>query len=133
MEASGRLRSADGPATGSRPASAANAGATNRMLKTYVVRYGQMRSLGEYTGLAGQEHPRGQRVVVRSDRGTELGEVLCPANDRTALFLKNPVRGEILRAATAEDLAAESSLAQLQKRGFAVCGEFIVKRRLQMD
>ena len=29
----------------------------------------------------------GQRVVVRSDRGTELGEVLCPATDRTALFL----------------------------------------------
>src|SRR3954454_23492419 len=113
MEASGRLRSADGPATGSRPASAANAGATNRMVKTYVVRYGQMRSLGEYEGLAGQEHPRGQRVVVRSDRGTELGEVLCPATDRSAQFLENPARGEIFRTATAEDLAAEPLLAEL--------------------
>jgi hypothetical protein len=26
-------------------------------------------------------------VVVRSDRGMELGEVLCASNDRTALFL----------------------------------------------
>src|SRR4051812_7604712 len=103
------------------------------MTKTYVVRYGQMRNLGEYAGLAGQEHPRGQSVVVRSDRGTELGEVLCEATDRTALFLENPAQGEILRAATAEDLAAESKIAALQQRGFAACREFIARRKLQMD
>jgi cell fate regulator YaaT (PSP1 superfamily) len=103
------------------------------MTNTYVVRYGQMRSLGEYSGLPSQEHPRGQRVVVRSDRGTELGEVLCPATDRTALFLENPVRGEILRVATAEDLAVEPRLAELQKKGFETCREFIARRRLQMD
>src|SRR4051794_33677727 len=103
------------------------------MSKTYVVRYGQMRFLGEYSGLAGQDHPRGQRVVVRSDRGTELGEVLCPATDRTALFLENPVKGEILRATTAEDLTAELRLAALQEDGFAACREFIAKRRLQMN
>src|SRR3954463_13684662 len=103
------------------------------MAGSYVVRYGQMRSLGEYAGLAGQEHPRGQRVVVRSDRGTELGEVLCAATDRSAMFLENPVKGEILRAATAEDLAAEAQLAEIQGRGFAACGEFIARRRLQMD
>jgi len=103
------------------------------MSKTFVVRYGQMRYLGESAGLAGQDHPRGQRVVVRSDRGTELGEVLSPATDRTALFLENPVRGDILRVATAEDLAAEPRLVELQRHGFATCGEFIVRRRLQMD
>jgi cell fate regulator YaaT (PSP1 superfamily) len=103
------------------------------MTKTYIVRYGQMRSLGEYGGLEGQEHPRGQRVVVRSDRGTELGEVLSPATDRTAMFLENPYRGEILRVATPEDLAAGSRLAGFQEQGFATCLEFIRKRRLQMD
>src|SRR3954452_7596703 len=103
------------------------------MTNTYVVRYGQMRSLGEYVGLAGQDHPRGQRVVVRSDRGTELGEVLCPATDRTALFLENPVQGPILRPASPEDLAAEAQLAELQREGFATCREFIARRRLQMD
>src|SRR3954462_9981834 len=103
------------------------------MTTTYIVRYGQMRYLGEYVGLAGQEPPRGQRVIVRSDRGTELGEVLCPATDRSAQFLENPARGEILRTATAEDLAAKPLLAGLQTRGVATCGELIVKRRLQMD
>src|SRR3954465_915412 len=99
------------------------------MTKTFIVRYGQMRYLGEYAGLAGQDHPRGQRVVVRSDRGTELGEGLSPATDRTALFLENPGRGRILRGATAEALAAEPRLVELQRHGFATCGEFIVRRR----
>jgi cell fate regulator YaaT (PSP1 superfamily) len=103
------------------------------MSETYVVRYGQMRLLGEYRGITGQDHPRGQRVVVRSDRGSELGEVLCPATDRTALFLENPVRGEILRVASPDDLAAEARLAGRQAEGFAACREFIARRRLQMD
>ena len=103
------------------------------MSNTFVVRHGQMRLLGEYSGLPGQDHPRGQQVIVRSDRGTELGEVLCPATERTARFLENPVRGEIVRAASAEDLATQEGLAEFRNVGFASCREFIAKRRLQMD
>jgi cell fate regulator YaaT (PSP1 superfamily) len=83
--------------------------------------------------MAGQDHPRGQRVVVRSDRGFELGEVLCAATDRTALFLENPNRGEILRVATTDDIIAENKLTDLRNDGFTACREFIAKRRLQMD
>jgi cell fate regulator YaaT (PSP1 superfamily) len=103
------------------------------MASAYVVRYGQMRFLGEFTGVAGQEHPRGQRVLVRSDRGTEIGEVLCAATPRTARLLENPARGEVLRPATAEDLAAESRLAAVRDSGFSRCLEFIARRRLQMN
>lgn len=117
----------------SNPVRTPTASGRNDMQNTYVVRYGQMRFLGEYAGIAEQNHPRGQRVMVRTDRGTELGEVLCPATDRTALFLENPSRGEIVRVASAEDLAAESRLPDRQKEGFATCREFIAKRRLQMD
>lgn len=102
------------------------------MTNTYVVRYGQMRFLGEYTGLLGQEHPRGQRVIVRSDRGTELGEILCLATDRSALFLENPGRGDILRVASTEDLAVEERLEEIHRQAFASCKELISKRRLQM-
>ena len=103
------------------------------MSSTYVVRYGQMRYLGEYAGMPGQDHPRGQRVVVRSDRGVELGEILCPATDRTALFLENPGEGEVLRPATTDDLSAEPRLLESQARGMEACREFIARRRLQMD
>jgi cell fate regulator YaaT (PSP1 superfamily) len=100
---------------------------------TYVVRYGRMRFLGEYAGLADQEHHRGQRVVVRSDRGIEMGEVLCPATPQTARYLENPVQGEILRTATGEDLGQEAALVAAQKEAFTTCDELIGRRRLQMD
>src|SRR5689334_4021166 len=103
------------------------------MQESYIVRYGQMRYLGEFQGLADHVHPRGQRVVVRTDRGTELGEVLCLATERTALFLENPARGDIVRTASTEDLAGESTLVRRQREGFATCSEFIVRRKLQMD
>ncbi|HEX8200303.1 MAG TPA: regulatory iron-sulfur-containing complex subunit RicT [Isosphaeraceae bacterium] len=103
------------------------------MASSVVVRYGQMRVLGEYRGLTDQEHPRGQWVVVHSDRGTELGEVLGPATERTARFLENPYRGDILRVATAEDLAAEARLTERQRLGMGTCRAFIAQRKLQMD
>jgi cell fate regulator YaaT (PSP1 superfamily) len=92
-----------------------------------------MRFLGEYAGLPGQDHPRGQRVVVRSDRGTELGDILCPASERTARFLPNPVHGEILRLVTAEDGEHEARLAETRQAYFATCQELVARRRLQME
>ncbi len=103
------------------------------MPNLYLVRYGRMRLLGEYTGLPAQDHPRAQRVIVRSDRGTEIGEVLCPATERSARYLENPVRGEVLRVMTPEDMLAEERLAEASRAAFAECGECIARRRLQMD
>ena len=102
-------------------------------MNTFIVRYGQMRHIGEYEAVEGRVHLRGDRVLVRSDRGTEVGEVLCPATDRTASFLENPFRGQILRAATPDDLSAESQLVEREKQGLAACREFAARRRLQMD
>lgn len=99
----------------------------------YVVRFGQMRQLGEYAGLRGEDHPRGQRVVVRSDRGAELGEVLCEASERSSAFLENPVKGEILRVASSDDLGMDRVLGSRKQEGFELCSQLIAKRRLQMD
>jgi cell fate regulator YaaT (PSP1 superfamily) len=103
------------------------------MNQSYVVRYGQMRFLGDFKGGAGEEYVRGEQVIVRSERGTELGEVLCPSTDRTAVFLENPAQGEIVRKPTAEDQAAAARIPQAREAGFAACREFIARRRLQMD
>ena len=103
------------------------------MNPSYVVRYGQMRFLGDFKGVAGEDYVRGEPVIVRSERGTELGEVLCPTTDRTALFLENPAQGEILRRTTAEDQAVAARITEAREAGFAACREFIARRRLQMD
>ena len=72
-------------------------------------------------------------MVIRSDRGTEVGEILCPATDRTRRYLEHPAQGEILREASTEDLKLEEELIEAQREAFATCRELIAKRRLQMD
>src|SRR5687767_10787269 len=46
---------------------------------------------------------RGDRVVVRSPRGLELGTVLCPSSDRQRRLLMHTPVGEILRLGSGED------------------------------
>jgi cell fate regulator YaaT (PSP1 superfamily) len=103
------------------------------MAANYVVRYGRMRFLGECTGLPGQDHPRGQAVVLRSDRGTELGEVLCPASERTSRFLPDRIDAEILRLPTAEDREREARNVGEWQGYLTTCQELIARRKLQMD
>ena len=103
------------------------------MPETYVVRFGRMRSLGEFRDLASLTHARGDQVVIRSDRGTELGEVLCPVSERTSRYMGSPSRGEILRPATPEDRERESRIGEDRSPAFATCQELIAKRRLQMN
>src|SRR5512135_3008377 len=98
----------------------------------YVVRYGRMRFLSECSAPASLSLVRGQRVVIRSDRGTELGEVLCPATEKTSSYLEGPATGEILRSATGEDLERQASHTLAQEGAFATCQELIARRRLQM-
>jgi cell fate regulator YaaT (PSP1 superfamily) len=92
-----------------------------------------MRSLGEFRDLASLAHARGDQVVIRSDRGTELGEVLCPVSERTTKYMGSSSRGEILRAATPEDRELEARIGDDRSPAFATCQELIAKRRLQMN
>ncbi|MBA4067917.1 MAG: signal peptidase [Isosphaera sp.] len=62
-----------------------------------------MRFLGEFAPIAGVVAARGDTVVLRTDRGTEVGEVLCPATPRAVAALPDPTRGDLLRLATPAD------------------------------
>jgi cell fate regulator YaaT (PSP1 superfamily) len=103
------------------------------MAQTYVVRYGRMRILGEFTGLPDLDHARGEQVVIRSDRGTELGEVLCPVSQGTTRYMGNASRGDILRQPTLEDRQQETRLGEDRTPFFITCQDLIAKRRLQMN
>jgi len=92
-----------------------------------------MRLLGECSGPPGEEFARGQRVVIRSDRGVELGEILCPASDRTARFFERPSEQEILRVVVESDLEQERDIPPLEKSAFSTCRELIARRRMQME
>ncbi len=74
--------------------------------KSYIVRHGVMRFLGDFTVAAesSELHQRGETVLLRTDRGTEAGEVLCEATPAAIAMLPDPTSGQILRIATPADL-----------------------------
>lgn len=98
---------------------------------TVVVRFGSMRLIGEYKYEGDQVLGCGSKLVVRTHRGTELGEMLtstCPnsgcsksisrgdmmeyiqrSGGRDYPFFTN---GRVLRIATIEDLDAQAKIEQ---------------------
>jgi cell fate regulator YaaT (PSP1 superfamily) len=103
------------------------------MAASYIVRHGSMRFLGEFEAAEGAAFPRGEDVVVRSERGLEVGQVLCPANSRALGLLAEPTRGRILRGLSEEDRAALDRLRASESEELACCQRFVEQRRLQME
>lgn len=100
----------------------------------FVVRYGAMRHLGEFTGRRQQVVRRGDDVIVRTDRGVEYGQVLASANSQTAEWLGENVKtGRILRMASDEDRRSLQEVADREKRYFADAQKMMNERSLQMQ
>jgi hypothetical protein len=85
----------------------------------YLLGYGLRGDFGRFRPARPLACRRGDRAVVRSHRGLELAEVLCPARPGHALFLPNTSVGELLRLATPEDEAAQ---ALARRRGQELLG-----------
>jgi len=101
-------------------------------MPSYVIRYGQMRLLGVFTTAGGQTFRRSAHVVARTDRGLELGEVLCDADEQARAMLKEPTEGQILRAVTAEDRLEQARLRQQADGELEVCQQHVTRLGLQM-
>jgi len=70
----------------------------------FVVRCGLHRVL--YAMNSRVSHSRGEKVVVRTQRGLELGEVLCPITNANLSSTQKLGNGTIQRVASSEDLAS---------------------------
>jgi cell fate regulator YaaT (PSP1 superfamily) len=102
------------------------------MTAAWIVRHGAMRFLGEFEPEAGT-YARGQEVVVRTERGLELGSVLCPATTQTLGLLAEPTRGRILRVLTERDRAERERLTGMECHEMETCTRFVAQRKLQME
>ncbi|MCS7046837.1 MAG: signal peptidase [Gemmataceae bacterium] len=99
-----------------------------------IIRHGVMRLLGEFTpNPPDLNYARGQEVIVQTERGLEIGEVLCEATPAAVAYLAEPTRGQILRVMTAEDYAERDRIHQREEVAFRCCNDFIRQRHLQMD
>jgi cell fate regulator YaaT (PSP1 superfamily) len=100
---------------------------------SYIVRHGATRHLGEFTASGGALFPRGSDVVIRTDRGHEVGHVLCPADQRAVKMLADPTQGQIVRPLTDEDRQRVERLREQQRTDFDVAARLVGERRLQME
>jgi len=91
-----------------------------------------MRNLGVMSGKGEETHRRGAQVVVRSNRGLEVGEVLCEATEDTLSQLDSPPSGSILRTVSPEDRRQLDQLAEQREQRIAVCKREIASLGLQM-
>jgi cell fate regulator YaaT (PSP1 superfamily) len=72
-------------------------------------------------------------VVLRTERGQEVGHVLCPANPQVVGLIAEPTRGQILRLLSAEDRERVERLRELQRKEYDTGLRFIGVRKLQME
>lgn len=104
------------------------------MANRYVVRYGLTRAVGEFVSKGQSSFARNASVVIRSERGVEWGEVLCPATDQTREYLSlQQESGTILREATPDDHIVKTNLHRKERDEFLGCQQLIAEHKLQMQ
>jgi hypothetical protein len=93
----------------------------------YVVGHGKSGGLGHFTSRRPLPLGRGDRVIIDSPRGREVGTVLCPANARQARILGAVASGGIVRLLTPDDEMALKHSRETEQRLFEA------SRRLARD
>jgi hypothetical protein len=99
----------------------------------YLLSYGNAGEFGRFGSLEPLLCRRGDRVVVRSQRGQELGTVMRPASPGHSRLLADQFVGQILRLATDGDLQLAERMQQRGQRLFEDGRRLVREFDLPMD
>jgi len=99
----------------------------------YLIGYGLVGDFGRFRAGRRLACERGDRVVVRSHRGLEVGEVFRAASPHHALFLPNTTVGQLLRLATIEDERQAREMGGRGQRLLARAVELAQELALPLD
>ena len=91
------------------------------MERSYLIRYGLMGQVGRFAADPCLDLKRGCSVVIRSYRGTELGEVLVESADSTTPGLEFSGPARVLRVASADDLMRSQARGSERDQRFDDC------------
>jgi cell fate regulator YaaT (PSP1 superfamily) len=100
---------------------------------SYLVRHGAMRFLGVYTAPPNAAIRRGDVVILKTERGIESGDVLCPATKEAVSAIPDPTRGEIVRLASTADKERLAKIAADRDRMLDAAGKLVQEHRLAMQ
>jgi cell fate regulator YaaT (PSP1 superfamily) len=87
------------------------------MARCHLVRVGAMGHVGRFASLDAVRYERASRVILRTVRGLETGEILSLGED----VHRSQTDGVILRGMTVEDDLLESRLSKHKHRAFKAC------------
>ncbi len=99
----------------------------------YIVRYGISRTLGVLGARANDRYVRGQRVIARTNRGLEAGEVLSEATDAAVAQMTDPPGGQILREMSHEDANELAHIKARERDEFEICRNYVAQIGLPMQ
>ena len=97
------------------------------MVQHHLVRVGALGTVGRFTSVDATRFPRRARVIVRTGRGLELGEVLAPPSDESTVARAD---GSILRGMTVEDHLLAARLEKNRLEATNTCSQLLVERNL---
>jgi cell fate regulator YaaT (PSP1 superfamily) len=103
------------------------------MMTSYIARHGAMRFLGDFEPAPGAAFARGQAVVLRTERGLEVGEILWEASPRALALIAEPTHGQVLRLLNDDDQARSAGLRQVEAQELETCKNYVAQRKLQME
>jgi cell fate regulator YaaT (PSP1 superfamily) len=105
------------------------------MAGNYIIRYGTTRTVAEFSFKGNEEFQRSDAVIIRSSRGVEWGEVLCPANERTREYLNSGEEpaGKIMRPADDEAWRKFDEVRVREREIFHEGKEIIRQHKLNMN
>ncbi len=99
----------------------------------YIVRYGSMRLLGVFSSRTKDEFDRDEKVIVRTKRGLEVGQVLCEATNQAVAQLRDPIYGTIMRTMSPEDESQVLHMVADSKSEMEICRRVIAQLGLPMQ
>ncbi len=119
--------------------------------KTIVVRYGFLKEIGEFPSDLTSKVGCGSKLIVRTDRGTEIAEMLttvCGNGGCSKSITRDKLldyidksggkdypfseNGRVLRSATVQDLAEQAKLDEQRGKHIAYARELVHQHRLAM-
>lgn len=99
----------------------------------YIVTHGKSGVIGVFTRTEPGEFPRGTRVVVRTERGVELGTVLGPATIHQARLFGSVSCGLLIRSIAPSDEARLGELAGIEQGIFDLARRTAVGEQFPVD
>ena len=74
---------------------------------------------------------KGDKVIVETARGIEIGEVVTPIKEISEENISKPLK-DVIRIATNEDIEKVAENKEKEKQAFSICNEMIKAHKLEM-